>query len=91
VFAAVDGGKGRAYVLEGCRLTPVTFAQNERVWEYAVGPGAALLCRPNGGLEEAVTQGPETVRRAWRLAGGTVTGADPVGSGPVTSPGIVCP
>ena len=90
VFASSGPATGRAYVLDGCRLVPVGVGGTERVWEYAVGPGAALLCRPRGLVEEAVTQGPETVRRAWRLAAGSVTGADPVGTGPVTEPGLRC-
>lgn len=90
VFAATGDGTGRAFVLDGCRLVPVTLARNARIWDYAVGPGAQLLCRPGGVVEEAVTQGPETVRRAWTLAAGKVTGADPVGTGPVASPGIRC-
>ena len=90
VFAATGAATGAAFVLDGCRLAPIGIGGTERTWEYARGPGAALLCRPGGLLEEAVTSGPETVRRAWTLADGEVTGADPVGSGPVTTPGIAC-
>ena len=90
VFASAGATTGVALVLDGCRLTTVGIGGTERDWEFAVGPGAALLCRPQGVVEEAVTQGPETVRRAWTLAAGEVVGADPVGSGPVTAPGIAC-
>ena len=90
VFAQTGEATGAAYRLDGCELVPVTIAGTDREWEYAVGPGAALLCRQNGIIEEAVTTGAETVRRAWTLTGGAVTGADPLGSGPVTTPGIIC-
>ena len=90
VFAQTGETTGGAYRLDGCELVRVTVAGTDREWEYAVGPGAALLCRQNGIIEEAVTNGPETVRRAWTLNGGEVIGADPLGSGPVTNPGIIC-
>ena len=87
---AQDGDEGAGFVLDGCRLVPIGIAGTERDWTFAHGPGAALLCRPRGVVEEAVTTGPETVRRAWQVSDGTVSGADPVGSGPVTRPGIAC-
>jgi hypothetical protein len=90
VFAQTGATTGAAYVLDGCRLTEVGIAGTGRTWEYAVGTGAAVVCRPGGLVEEAVTTGPETVRRAWRLAGGQVTGVDPTGSGPVTAAGLTC-
>ena len=90
VFATTGATTGAGYVLEGCRLAPIRFAGTTRDWSYAVGPGAALVCRPRAVVEEAVTQGPETVRRAWRLVGAEMTGADPVGTGPVATPGIRC-
>lgn len=90
VFAATGAGSGRAFVLDGCRLVPVTLGPGNQVWEYAVGPGAELLCRPGGVVEEAVTRGTGTVRRAWTLAAGSATGTDPAGSGPLASPGIRC-
>jgi hypothetical protein len=90
VFAQTGDATGGAFVLDGCKLARVTIADTDRDWEYAVGPAAALLCRPNGLIEEAVTEGAETVRRAWRLTGSEVTTADPVGSGPVRTPGVVC-
>lgn len=90
VFASTGAATGTAFVLDECRLKPIGIAGTERQWEYAVGPGAALLCRPRGLVEEAVTEGPETVRRAWTLTAGEVTGANAVGSGPVTDVGIAC-
>lgn len=87
---AQAGDEGAGFVLDGCRLVPIGIGGTERAWTFAHGPGAALTCRPRAVVEEAVTTGPETVRRAWRVSTGTVTGADPVGSGPVTSPGIAC-
>ena len=90
VFASTGATTGTAFVLDECRLKPIGVAGTDRQWEYAVGPGAALICRPRGIVEEAVTQGPESIRRAWTLAAGEVTGANPVGSGPVTEPGISC-
>jgi hypothetical protein len=90
VFASTSPTTGAAFVLVGCRLSPVTLSGTERPWEYAVGTGAALVCRPAGVVEEAVTKGPETVRRAWTLLGVEVTGTDPVGTGPVTKGGISC-
>jgi hypothetical protein len=86
-----SGEDGAGLALDGCRLAPVTVAGTDRAWTFAVGPDAALVCRPQGLVEEAVTNGPETVRRAWTLSDGSVTVADPVGSGPVTSAGIACP
>ena len=90
VFTDSGPARGKAFVLDGCALAPIGIAGTDRVWEYAVGPGAALLCRPRGLIEEGVTEGPETVRRAWTLTGDEVTGANPVGSGPVTTAGIAC-
>ena len=90
VLAATSATTGGAFALDGCRLTRLALAVNDRPWEFATGPGAGLTCRPRGVVEEAVTEGPETVRRAWTVAGTDVTGADPVGTGPVASPGIAC-
>ena len=90
VLAVVSGTTGGAFALDGCRLVRLALAVNDRPWEFATGPGTALTCRPRGVVEEAVTQGPETVRRAWTVAGTDVTGANPVGTGPVASPGISC-
>lgn len=90
VLAGTGPATGGGFVLDGCRLSRIRLAAADRDWEFARGPGAALACRPRGLVEEAVTQGPETVRRAWTIADGKATGADPVGSGPVSSPGIAC-
>ena len=90
VLAATGASTGGAFALDGCRLVRLALAANDRPWEFAVGSGAALTCRPRGIVEEAVTTGPETVRRAWTVSGGEVTGADPAGTGPVASPGIAC-
>lgn len=90
VLAGTGPGVGGAFALDGCRLVRLALAPNDRPWEFATGPGAALVCRPGGVVEEAVTEGPETVRRAWTVSGGTVTGTDPVGTGAVASPGIAC-
>lgn len=90
VLASTGAGTAGAFALDGCRLVRLVLAPNDRPWEFAVGSGAALVCRPGGVVEEAVTSGAETVRRAWTVSGGTLTGADPTGSGPVASPGIAC-
>ena len=90
VLASTGASTGGAFALDGCRLVRLALAANDRPWEFATGPGAALTCRPRGIVEEAVTEGAETVRRAWTVSGDSVTGANPSGSGPVTSPGIAC-
>jgi len=90
VLAATGPTTGAAFVLDGCRLVPVRVVNREQAWEYAIGPGALLLCRPRGLVEEAVNKGAETARRAWTLSEGEVTAANPVGSGPVTAGGIRC-
>lgn len=91
VLAADGAGSGTGFVLVGCRLVPIGVSGAERSWTYAVGPRAALVCHPRGVVEEAVTTAAETVRRAWTLSDGVVSGADPVGAGPVAEPGIACP
>lgn len=90
VLASTGATTGGAFALDGCRLVRLALAVNDRPWEFTVGSGAALTCRPGGLVEEAVTTGPETVRRAWTVSGGSVTGANPTGTGPVASPGIAC-
>lgn len=90
VLAGTGPSTGGAFALDGCRLVRLALAVNDRPWEFTTGPGAALTCRPQGVVEEAVTRGPETVRRAWSISGTEVAGADPAGSGPVASPGIAC-
>ena len=90
VLAGTSEGKGGGFRLDGCRLVPIRFSGIERAWEFAVGPGARLTCRPDEVVEEAVTEGPETIRRAWRYTDPDVVGADPTGSGQVTEPGIDC-
>lgn len=90
VLASTSATTGGAFALDGCRLVRLALAANDRPWDFAVGGSAALTCRPGGLVEEAVTTGAETVRRAWTVSEDEVTGADPVGSGPVTSPGIAC-
>ena len=90
LFVGAGAESGNAFVLDGCRLTPVTVDGTDQRWEYAFRPGAALLCRPNGLVEEAVTTAGQTARRAWTITGSTVTEAQPVSTGPVTTPGITC-
>lgn len=90
VLAGTGAATGGAFALDGCRLVRLALAVNDRPWEFATGPGAALTCRPGGVVEEAVTEGPETVRRAWTVSGGEITEADPAGTGPMASPGIAC-
>ena len=91
VFALDTPTTGKAFVLDGCSLAAVKVAGSEEDWEYAFGPSAALLCRPRGLIEEAVTTNGQTTRRAWTLSAGVVTPANPVGAGAVTTPGIICP
>jgi hypothetical protein len=82
VFAGVSADRAIALQLVDCKLRAVEWAVAPRVGEFAVGPGAALVCFAGARVEEVVTEGPETVRRAWTLKDGVVTGVRPNGSGP---------
>jgi hypothetical protein len=82
VFVGSRADRAIALQLTDCRLRAVEWAVAPRVWEFAVGPGAALICFADSRIEEVVTEGPETVRRAWTLKDGVVTGVRPNGSGP---------
>jgi hypothetical protein len=85
-----SGEDGAGLALDGCRLAPITVAGTERAWTFAVGPDAALICRPEAVVVEARTTGPDTLRRAWRISAGTATQVDAAATGPVTEPGIAC-
>jgi hypothetical protein len=82
VFVGISADRAIALQLADCKLRPVEWAVAPRVWEFEVGPAAALVCFAGSRIEEVVTEGPETVRRAWTLADGVVTGVRPNGSGP---------
>lgn len=94
VFAAtsvpVQGGAtsltGAAYVLDGCRLVPVTGPEGPLTYTWSVGAdpraaAATLACLPGGVLEQAVSRpGPQpgtrrVQTRRWTLSRGTVTAA----------------
>jgi hypothetical protein len=82
VFVGIRADRAMALQLKDCKLRAVEWAVAPRVWEFEVGPGAALICFAGSRIEEVVTEGPETVRRAWTLKDGVVTGVSPNGSGP---------
>ena len=82
VFAGISADRAIALQLKDCNLRAVEWAVAPRLWEFEVGPGAALICSAGSRVEEVVTDGPETVRRAWTLNAGVVTGVNPTGSGP---------
>jgi hypothetical protein len=82
VFAGIRADRAIALQLKDCKLQAIQWAVAPRAWEVAVGPGAALVCSAGARIEEVVTDGPETIRRAWTLKDGVVTGVRPNGSGP---------
>lgn len=83
---AEAGEEGTGFVLDGCRLVPITVGETDRAWTFAPGPDVPLLCRPGAVVQETRETGPDTLRRTWRISAGTATEVDATGS----EPGIAC-
>ncbi|TAL14356.1 MAG: hypothetical protein EPN99_14370 [Frankiales bacterium] len=83
---AATGDEATGFLLDGCRLVPITVGETDTAWTFAPGPEAPLLCRPGALVQETRERGPDTLRRTWRISAGTATEVDPAGS----QPGITC-
>lgn len=81
---------GTAFVLDGCRLVPVTGPAGPLEYTWSVGvdakdAAATLVCRPGGVLEQVVSRpgrapGTRNLQtRRWTLQGGAV--GEPVAAG----------